>query len=203
MSETRSIVATAAVGSPETLSEKHTIVASFYGFKGLPHARGDRMRSPEMTCHGHRWTIDLRPGGDKTMTAEDKTWTSIYLRLISSEDVEAKFTIRVGSKSYCSSHHFKASNSSSWGWRKFLLRSDVLDPTQGYLNDNTLEVEVDIIFMSVVHKHSGNQKQTGCTNTCWNRYSQKMKVIYASLLLTGSLWCLRPWLLAVSLRSVT
>ena len=37
-----------------------------------------------------------------------------------------------------------SSSKKSQGWKKFLLRRDVLDPTKGYLDNGTLTIEVDI-----------------------------------------------------------
>jgi hypothetical protein len=61
------VVATADLGRLETLSEKHTIVASFHGFP-LPHKKGDFTLSPEMYCHWLPWKIVLYPGGKKIKT---------------------------------------------------------------------------------------------------------------------------------------
>lgn len=133
------VVATSAIGTPKSLSEKHTIVASFHDFESLPHKKGDCTNSPEMTCHGHKWQVPVNPGGD--MISDDGTWTSIFL--VGTGGVKTNFTIRVGSKFFSTNHVFKRDDS-SWGWPKFLLRSDVLDPAEGYVKDGTLKVEVDI-----------------------------------------------------------
>ena len=58
MSTASKIVATADVGRPKRLSEKHTIVASFHDFENLPH-NGVLTCSPVMVCHGHSWSIHL------------------------------------------------------------------------------------------------------------------------------------------------
>jgi hypothetical protein len=60
------IVATADIGPSETLSEVHTIVATFHDFCNLPYApingsrEGNLVESPVMLCHGHQWKVRIK-----------------------------------------------------------------------------------------------------------------------------------------------
>jgi hypothetical protein len=134
MSTKRKIVATSVIGVSETLSEKHTIVASFCGFENLPHKKGFEISSPEMACHGHKWQVCVFPGGDSKVTDEEKTWISVYLEHTDAGEVKADFTIRVASEEQetVTNHVFEKSGpDQSWGWSKFLPRDAVLNTSLG------------------------------------------------------------------------
>lgn len=149
MSNKKRIVSSVDVGKPEVLSEKHTIQASFHGFENLPHKKGDRTCSPEMTCHGHPWKIVVYPGGGRdTEDTDSGPSLSVFLYYEGAGHPKVNFTIRIGSavkdfEKQDKNITFGSSRRNS-GWKKFLLRRDVLDPTKAFLVNETLTVEADI-----------------------------------------------------------
>jgi speckle-type POZ protein len=135
----------------QVLSETHTIRVVFHGFANLPHARGDQTASSALLCHGSQWKLRLYPGG-QNVSNEDEVYLSVFLYCVSMESdnckVKAKCTFRVpladgiysrdmGVGAFCR-------KSTGMGFNDFILRSDVLDPSKGFLVDGNLTIEVDI-----------------------------------------------------------
>lgn len=142
------IVATTAVGRPEALSEKHTIVTTFHDFADLPGEKEDFTSSEVMSCHGHPWTIETHPGGRASHTNGTEPSIAVYLCYEGDKTVKANYAIRIGPK-MLTSHgqrlfESRPSRTASWGWSVFLLRREVLDPTNEYLKNGSLTVHVDI-----------------------------------------------------------
>jgi speckle-type POZ protein len=133
----------------QILSETHTIRFVFHDLEKLSHNRGDMTRSSVLLCHGCQWKLGLSPGGDD-VSSED---LGLYLKCVSAEsgdcEVKSKFSFRVPSFSSSrdmndmNEHIFK-SGSSVLRSKNSLLRSDVLDPSKGFLVDGNLIIEVDI-----------------------------------------------------------
>ena len=70
--------------------ETHTI--RFHGFASLPSAKGDETKSPEFACFGHRWQLQLYPGG--RVDSEDGR-TGVFLNHLSDESMKILFNLRV------------------------------------------------------------------------------------------------------------
>jgi speckle-type POZ protein len=141
----------------QVLSETHTIRVVFHDFANLPHDIYEETRSSALCCHGYQWQLILYPGGDD-FTSEDEVFVSLYLKCISAKDdcqVKAKFAFRVPSANYSEISRddwvvdetllfSKQNPSRGCGHYDFLLRSEVLDPSKGFLVDGNLTIEVDI-----------------------------------------------------------
>jgi hypothetical protein len=136
----------------QVLSEKHTIRFVFHDFEKLPHEgeeEEDATTSSVVLCHGYKWKLGLFPGGDD-QSDEDEVYLSLYLQRVSAEsddcEVRTKFAIRLPSANGCTAmgEHFFCRTLDAMGSKRFHLRSDVLDPTKGFLVDGNLIIEVDI-----------------------------------------------------------
>jgi speckle-type POZ protein len=130
----------------QVLSEMHTIRGVFHDFENLPHKRGKCTTSSSVWCHGFQWQLHLYPGGHKT-SKEGTVHLSVYLRCVSAESVDCKvkFAIRIPSAN-CSvdAGEFLFRQKLHRGCPNILLRSEVLDPSKGFLVDGNLTIEVDI-----------------------------------------------------------
>ena len=69
----------------------------FHGFAGLPTRRGTKVTSPAFRCFGHRWTVEVYPGG--TMfdgyALPDVGYVAVYLCNESPGTIEACFAMVV------------------------------------------------------------------------------------------------------------
>jgi hypothetical protein len=139
------------VGKEQVLSATHTIRVVFRDFANLTHARGESTRSSVLLCHGYQWKLELYPGGHN-QSDEDEVYVSLYLRCVSAAvesdgyKVKAKHAFRVPSANYSRGmgEYVFCGTPKSWGFPDFLLRSNVLDPSKGFLVDRNLTIEVDI-----------------------------------------------------------
>jgi len=50
---------------PEGCKDWITTVIRFHGFANLPTTRDEYVSSPEFSCFGHQWRLDLYPGGEE------------------------------------------------------------------------------------------------------------------------------------------
>jgi speckle-type POZ protein len=143
------LVAVNHVGKEQVLSEKHTIRFVFHDFATLPHERGKCTKSSSSLCHGYKWQLEVYPGGN-SQSSEDTVHLSQFLHCVSptQEDckVRTKYAFRIPSANYSidSGEHVFCRESTGMGYNDFRLRSDVLDPSKGYLVDGNLTIEVDI-----------------------------------------------------------
>jgi hypothetical protein len=140
------------VGREEVLSEMHRIRVVFHDFATLPHSRAEKTTSSALLCHGYQWKLQLYPGGHLD-SYEDEVWVSLYLHCVSAEQddikVKAKSTFFVPPVNYSrddwvDEHEFLFRDASGTGYKNIFLRSDVLDPSKGFLVDGNLTIEVDI-----------------------------------------------------------
>jgi speckle-type POZ protein len=146
----RKLVAINHIGKDRVLSEEHTIRFVFHDFVNLPHERNKDTISSAL-CHGYQWELQLSPGGND-QSNDDTVHLSLYLNCVSAQrgegDVKAKSAFRVPSTNYGRDlgENLYQKTASAWGfgYSHFLLRSDVLDPSIGFLVDGNLTIEVDI-----------------------------------------------------------
>eukprot|EP00542_Grammatophora_oceanica_P009515 CAMPEP_0194031694 /NCGR_PEP_ID=MMETSP0009_2-20130614/4802_1 /TAXON_ID=210454 /ORGANISM="Grammatophora oceanica, Strain CCMP 410" /LENGTH=387 /DNA_ID=CAMNT_0038671917 /DNA_START=83 /DNA_END=1249 /DNA_ORIENTATION=+ len=144
----KNVVGTVDIGRKKILSEELTIRFDIHQFELLPSKRGLVTRSSNIECHGSSWSLIVCPGGAME-SEEDEIHVCLYIKndaVPKSEgEVEAKYRFRVGSKvSKYSSVRTFTKTSNTWGYLNFLRRSDVLDPSNGFLVNGTLTVEVDL-----------------------------------------------------------
>jgi speckle-type POZ protein len=133
----------------QVLSETHTIRFVFHDFEKLPYDRDESTKSSASLCHGYTWKLFLYPGGSM-MSNSNTVNVSAFLKCVSTQggdcQVKAKFTFRIPSARYSRAMRGRVfgSDSCQWGHPDLFLRSDVLDPSKGFLVDGNLIIEVDI-----------------------------------------------------------
>eukprot|EP00984_Skeletonema_dohrnii_P004971 scaffold1761_cov78-Skeletonema_dohrnii-CCMP3373.AAC.4 len=148
----RCTVTTLGVGRPSSSSgeEWQSFKMLFHGFADLPSAVGQYTLSPEFTCNGRRWCIQLFPGGKRaSMTG----CLSLYLELRSGGTATAtlfeastldKFQSVKHSKKATVPRSFSSENK-VFGWSNFDRRSYILKQSENILDDNgTLAIVVSI-----------------------------------------------------------
>jgi len=74
-----------------------TTEVHFHGFAGLPSACGEIVVSPEFTCCGHQWRLELCPGGDDKSPRE---MIAVYLKLCSSGKIFVEYSLVVEDTAY-------------------------------------------------------------------------------------------------------
>ena len=135
------------VGTPPSGFQNYELAeVNFHGFKNLPAARGDRTDSPEFTCLGNEWCLDVFPGGDDD---SDDGMVAIGLVHKSDESIEIEyyFSIRDATNNEVANSDFgsqlfapkdDADGNDGWGIPNFARRSKLVKA----LVNGTLTVEV-------------------------------------------------------------
>jgi speckle-type POZ protein len=123
---------------------------NIHDFAAIDQTRGDCFYSPEFSCNGHRWGLDIYPGGcSKTLL---NGCISIYLANCSKGGISATFEMKVLNKfggvdwnTNQLTHSYRPNDEQAWGWPNFCLRSHFLDPSKNILDDDgTLAVVVSM-----------------------------------------------------------
>ena len=70
-----------------------TAEVRFHGFADLSTTRGEDVVSPEFACFGHKWVLDLYPGG--IAGGSDDGMVAVYLSNTSDESIKVQFGLRV------------------------------------------------------------------------------------------------------------
>jgi hypothetical protein len=125
-----------------------TLYFNLRDFRSLPTTRDHYVKTPEFSCNGHDWSLDIYPGGGVAPTAEG--YVSIFLKHLSEGSISANFELMIidnfGDKERAlqTTHNFEGKGKGR-GWTNFILRSDILDESQNILDSNgTLTVAVSI-----------------------------------------------------------
>ena len=132
-------------GTRPTRKEWEVIEVHYNGFEGLPSERGVPVQSPEFTCFGHKWRVEIYPGGHST---SNEGMVGIFLENRSDERITINFGLSVKDKNGKAVKDIvleaaiefatRRTLGCSKGTKNFLQRSDVIDA----LVDGTLIVEV-------------------------------------------------------------
>ncbi|KAJ6714710.1 TRAF-LIKE FAMILY PROTEIN [Salix viminalis] len=120
-------------------------------------------KSGEFFAGGHKWALVVYPKGN---SSEKGKSLSIYLFLedretfSSGRTMYAEFTLRMRDQLFGQHFEKKAnchfSNSiKNWGHLEFMSLDELNTPAKGFLVNNTVEVEAEIHFMTVVKELSG------------------------------------------------
>ena len=96
----------------------------FGGFANLPSEKGEKVLSPEFTCFGSQWRLQLYPGGNNI--SEDGM-VAFYLENLSDKSITIHSSYEFGGRA-------------GRGWKNFCKRSDMVDA----LVDGTLVVEIKL-----------------------------------------------------------
>ena len=118
-----------------------------HDFASLSSTKGHYIGTPEFTCNGHEWQLQVLPGGNNTA---DEGYVSAYLYHLSEEKVMIDFAIDIIDKFGKSrkggrSNKATVGKNKSWWWKNFIPRSDILDESKHMLDsDGCLNIVVSI-----------------------------------------------------------
>ncbi|KAL9187201.1 hypothetical protein ACHAXT_010921 [Thalassiosira profunda] len=121
----------------------------FDNFESLSHQPGKKTCSDTKDDgDGNSWQLQLYPGGKNE---EDNEYLSMFLRLPKGKhavNAAVSFTMRDSTGGACKHslmprHHFGVGGS-GWGWKKWAMRSDILNANDGILSDGALVIDVVI-----------------------------------------------------------
>ena len=139
-------VPTLQVGTPPTRKEWEVINIHYNGFEGLSSERDASVYSPEFTCFGHKWRLQIYPGGHSTTS--DDGMIAVVLENRSDIRITINFGFSVENKKgkvmtdvvleAAIEFATRETLGCCKGWPNFWQRSDVIDA----LTDGTLIVEV-------------------------------------------------------------
>ncbi|KAL7546518.1 hypothetical protein ACHAWF_009846 [Thalassiosira exigua] len=125
-------------------SEWNVIPVRFRGFEALGSARNSVVYSPEFECLGHRWRVEIYPGGyGGGYLHSEEGMVSVYLRNCSEASIEVKYSFAIknslGYEVALKKHEKRQKfGSLDRGWRNFAERSKVIDA----LVEGALVIEV-------------------------------------------------------------
>ena len=90
MSTSRVHFGTAPENFPDGIIGGWTIAAEicFHGFADLTTTRGEYVTSPEFSCFGHQWSLDVYPGGQEDSR---EGWVAIQLSNKSNKSIKIKW----------------------------------------------------------------------------------------------------------------
>ena len=125
--------------------ERH--VVHFHHFESLPTEKGHKVTSPKFRCFDHEWKLWLRPGGDDVSR---DGMVALHLEHCSGSEISSTFQFlirdtneKVVEEAMSDGYH-KFPEGKEWGWKDFIERAEIIDPSNYVLNDGTLTVEVRI-----------------------------------------------------------
>ncbi len=116
-------------------------------FKDLTTTKDHCVETPEFSCNGHQWYLDIYPGGDDTA---DEGYVSIFLHLRSEGNIAINYELSIidkfGKKRETLLHTQSFEGvGKGYGWPDFIKRSFILDESKNILDsDGTLTVAVSI-----------------------------------------------------------
>lgn len=118
------------------------------------------IHSQQFELFGNKWKLRLFPsGGDE----ESKGFLSLYLRNHGENKISAGYTFAL-KRDLKQKREFQPLGivcthvlSNQWGLSKFISRSDVLNESKGYLQNDTLQIKCTIAM--VKQQHSSQQSQ--------------------------------------------
>jgi hypothetical protein len=150
------IKGTVSVGCPPPASSQNgkewkSFQFHIHNFAFLSTTKDHYIASPEFTCNGHQWELELYPGGANEAT---EGYVSAYLRLRFRSEGSATATWGVKildkdgnvafSRLDSNPDHFQSEQQG--GWPDFIPRSDIFDRSQNMLDSNgTLTVVVSMM----------------------------------------------------------
>jgi len=151
--ESTAVKAAAAVhvGTPPgPLSDWIMREVHFHGFAGLTTTRGTAVKSPEFSCFGHQWMVEIYPGGHED---SKEGYVGVYLFNETPESIQAYYDILLehptdqarvsfvaGSGDEMDTFGANGKEGNGNGARDFAKRETLLT----YLNNGTLTLEIHL-----------------------------------------------------------
>uniref|UniRef100_A0A7S1YJL8 SAP domain-containing protein n=1 Tax=Grammatophora oceanica TaxID=210454 RepID=A0A7S1YJL8_9STRA len=148
--KTEIVIGSARLDDDTTIDGENQMVFLFPEFADLPHECGDCVLTPFVSCFGFSWQLVLFPGGSRQSRNKDCS-ISICLRCVGASTMNVTQTPLMRSsmsvmdcKKGPALTRFSVSRVQKLGFIDFMKRSDVLNPSKGYLVDGSLRVVVFI-----------------------------------------------------------
>lgn len=120
-----------------------TLYFNLRDFRNLPTTRNHYVKTPEFSCNGHDWYLEIYPGGNHEA---NEGYVSIFLQHRSEGSISATYEVMIIDKFGKKKNVFEASyrfEGLSYGWHNFIKRSKILDESNNLLDsDGTLTVAV-------------------------------------------------------------
>ena len=129
---------------PENFNGGTMTEVCFHGFANLPTIRGEDVDSPEFSCLGHQWNLDIYPGGEED---SDEGYVAINLSNASNKSIKIQygFSVRdadgkevVHHKSYTNEFPAVGSEGNAWCMTDFAKRTKLINA----LVNGSLVIEV-------------------------------------------------------------
>ncbi|KAL7448278.1 LOW QUALITY PROTEIN: hypothetical protein ACHAWC_000497 [Mediolabrus comicus] len=123
---------------------------NIHDFAAIDETRGDCFCTPEFSCNGHQWELDIYPGGCRQTKLDG--CTSIFLAKRSKGGVSATFEVKIFNKfggvdwnTNQLTNFYHPNGKQAYGWPNFCLRSHLLDLSKNVLDDDgTLAIVISI-----------------------------------------------------------
>ncbi len=129
-----------AVGIPPQREGWKSFQFNILNFAAIDATKGDWCDTPEFSCNGHRWQLQIYPGGH--YVARDGN-ISIFLAHRSKGGISATFDLKAlnkfGGVNFNSNQpttFYPPDGTHARGWPNFIRRSDTLDLSQNILDDD-------------------------------------------------------------------
>jgi len=143
---------------PDGTSNWTTTVVRFHGFANLPTTRGDIVESPEFSCFGHQWGLDLYPGGSNNSS---EGYAAVVLCNASNASIKLQYGYSVRDANgrevvyEQKNHEFDAvtGDYNAWRVKDFAKRSTIMNT----LVQGTLIIEVRMKLVDTNNKESITQ----------------------------------------------
>ena len=126
----------------------------FQDFESMPQKRGEKLKSPIVSCHGYQWQLWTFPRGYITSN-KDTEHISLYLKLVGAANaiVSVKYLFRIPNY-HRDDYNLEDKegiifepNDDGWGDPDFASRQRVLDFCKGCVNGNlTVEVRLQVVL---------------------------------------------------------
>ena len=117
-------------------------------FAAIAATKGNAFVTPQFSCNGHRWCLEIYPGGHGRT---DDGWMSIILANCSKGGISVTFEMKMLNKFGDaviigpSTNFYPPGDTKANGWLNYCRRSEILDGSHNILDDNgTMSVTISI-----------------------------------------------------------
>jgi len=125
-----------------------TKITYFHHFLDLPDTKGNDnvVESPRFKCFGHKWKLNVYPGGYRTST---NGWVSLSIVNLSDEKITIDYQITLlnaDDKVLCmkraTKRVFDSADTSCWGDKNLVSRATLVEKQSEYLDNGALKIQV-------------------------------------------------------------
>eukprot|EP00981_Chlorochromonas_danica_P011639 scaffold4172_cov206-Ochromonas_danica.AAC.2 len=160
-----------------------SFTVNFRGFSHFESETGAKTSSPIVELGGCLWSVTIYPGGNRE---ESKGNLSCYLENKSQTEIQASFSIALVSR-YAGkdradkdNHTFKPDEDR--GYAKFISLAELKKPANGYYNNDTIVIRVDLSIYGDVEKKVLNVPSTNSNKSNNSQHASTLKNDLSSML---------------------